>query len=350
MSLLYRYLSRFMMLVEENGLRIGVGLFFLMFVSSWGLMTLFEPTDSAILDQYWWYYVVTASTVGYGDMTPASSAGKVVAIFIIFGSITAFGVVTGHLLTLLSNFSYKIRNGEMQLNLENHIIILGYHPNYTEAIIQELQADETYDAVPIVLCFKPENSKENPLPLLNNVYSVKGDLGSQDVFDRACLSEAQRVVIYGQDDNETLAIALAVNHASPEAHLVAALQDLEGYNSKIALVSRTIECVPSGILTMIVQALQDPGISRLYNRLLSNVDGHAGFRLQLPSDFKEVPFGSVFCFLKQNYNATAIAVTTTHHGDSDITENPDWNTTISQGMGIFYIAPKRLKSIDWNQL
>ena len=49
------------------------------FLTSWPLMVLAEPASNTITapENYWWYFVVTAATVGYGDHFPVSATGQV---------------------------------------------------------------------------------------------------------------------------------------------------------------------------------------------------------------------------------------------------------------------------------
>ncbi|MGF7436931.1 potassium channel family protein [Lentilactobacillus senioris] len=55
------------------------------------LFSLFEHRS---LDQSLWWSVVTATTVGYGDVTPKSEGGKVVAAVLMFGGIGFIGLLT----------------------------------------------------------------------------------------------------------------------------------------------------------------------------------------------------------------------------------------------------------------
>ncbi len=59
------------------------------FLTSWLAMALVEPADNEIADarNYWWYFIVTAATVGYGDLFPTSTAGRLVGAYVIVGGI-----------------------------------------------------------------------------------------------------------------------------------------------------------------------------------------------------------------------------------------------------------------------
>ncbi len=349
MPALHWLLSRIILRIDQYGWKIGIGIFMMIFFITWGLMWVFEPHDSPIIEQYWWFYIVTASTVGYGDLTPSSIEGKWIVIVIIFGSISSFSVITAQFVTYLSKIALQIRKGDMMLSLRDHIIIFGYHPGETEQIIQELLADPAYKDSSIALCFSTEQATEHPIADVKNVFAARGELSSAKMIEKSCAADASRVIVHGHDDNETLALCLTIHHVNPQAHMVAALKSTSEYSEKIDMINPAIECVPAGMMTMIVQALQDPGITRLYNRLLSNLSGHEGYRLSLPKDFRSCKFGMLFCFFKQHYNATIIAITASHRFDAVIEENPRWDQLIQSGQDLYYIADQRLTTIDWEK-
>ena len=60
-----------------------------------------EPETFPTLTDALWWALVTMSTVGYGDISPATDAGKVVAVPLLIGGITVFGVLTANLATVM---------------------------------------------------------------------------------------------------------------------------------------------------------------------------------------------------------------------------------------------------------
>ena len=54
--------------------------------------------DPGTFDSVWlgmWWAIQTVTTVGYGDVVPGSTGGKVVATFLMLGGLSLFAVVTG---------------------------------------------------------------------------------------------------------------------------------------------------------------------------------------------------------------------------------------------------------------
>lgn len=71
-----------------------------------------EPeTFPTLIDSLWWA-LVTMSTVGYGDISPATDAGKIVAVPLLVGGITVFGVLTANLASVMVREQAKALKNE----------------------------------------------------------------------------------------------------------------------------------------------------------------------------------------------------------------------------------------------
>ena len=209
--LVYR-LSRFLRL-RLRGWRMPLAVAAFVFLTSWLAMALVEPADSDIAapGTYWWYFVVTSATVGYGDVFPVSTGGRIVGLYVIVGGIVTLTLLFTQLANALQSIRGRRLRGVVPLDLSDHVVLLGYWPGRTERIVAELTAEGRFQ---VALCAW-DDVPENPLPEQRRVHFVRGDLTHEDVMTRACVQSARTAVIDGRDDNETLAIAVAVDHANP---------------------------------------------------------------------------------------------------------------------------------------
>jgi voltage-gated potassium channel len=65
-------------------------------VAAFGVIERLVDPDS--FDNVWlgmWWAIQTVTTVGYGDVVPGSTAGKVIATFMMLGGLSLLAVVTG---------------------------------------------------------------------------------------------------------------------------------------------------------------------------------------------------------------------------------------------------------------
>ncbi len=320
-----------------------------LFGISWSLMLYFEPSSPISRpDVYWWYFLVTVATVGYGDFTPATLGGRLVGAVDIFFGIGFFAAILTKMAESIIQFSQRRRKGMVQLKLNNHIVLMGYRPGKTEEIVKELKADPKTSKLAIVLC--SATAPENPFAT-DHVDFVKGDLISSKVLEQACASRARVILIYGSDDDHTLAIGIAVSQvASPEAHVVAYFRSSESGNL-LRRVNQSVDLVTSMTSAMIVQTMQDPGSSRVFQLLTSDQDQDATmYRMNIPDGVSEVKFWQIFIGFKTGYDAIVTGLAQNWSANAQVDLNPRNDSLVKGGMSIFYLANQRLvdSQVEWS--
>jgi voltage-gated potassium channel len=219
------------------------------------------------------------------------------------------------------------------LDLSDHVVLLGYWPGRTERILTELTAEGRFQ---VALCAW-DDVPENPVPDRTAVHFVRGDLTREDVMTRACVPSARTVVIDGRDDNETLAIAVAVDHANPDVHLVAAVRDL-GRRENLRYVNAGVQVVQWHMPFLLTEEATDPGITQVYNDLMSS-GGHGNtYSMAVPHGFAHRTFGDCQTHLGRTFGATVLAV----RGSDGLVVSPPWDTPLTAGATLYYVAGQRI--------
>lgn len=334
MPFLVHRLTRFVR-ARLTGWRLPLAVVAFVFLTSWLAMALAEPADNDIAApaNYWWYFVVTAATVGYGDFFPISGAGHVVGTYVIIGGIVTLTLLFAQLSDYLTSVRGRRMRGVAALDLQDHVVLLGYLPGRTERIVAELTAE---GRLAIALCAGDE-VPENPMPEQPAVRFVRGDLTTRDVMARACVAQARTAVVDGRDDNETLAIAVAVDHTKPDIHLVAALRDL-GRREHLGYVNPAVQCVQWHMPFLLAEEAIDPGLTQVYNDLMSS-GGHGNtYSVRVPAGFAHRTFGECQTHFGRQFAATLLAVRT----EAGLVVSPPWDRPVERGATLYYVAAQRI--------
>lgn len=304
------------------------------------LMPIFEKPDHPLqaLGNYAWWYIVTAATVGYGDIAPASGGGRIIAALIIIFGIGTFTVIVTKMIENYNEQWRKKMKGLSTFNTEGHIVVMGYRKGDTEKLVEEVIGEHN-NGTCIILC--SSTTEENPL--LGKVSFVKGPLTSNDVLSRACVARAKTIVIHGHDDNQALATALAVNSVNKSARIVVHLND-EMNQEHIARVNPKIECVVALTVPMLAQAIRTPGSTKIFEALSSELVDDDMHKFRVPAGATAKSFEEIFLWLYREFKAITIAVASDDYTAPDL--NPDPAVKISGGMSVFYIAKAEAK-INW---
>jgi voltage-gated potassium channel len=307
------------------------------FFTSWPLMVLAEPASNAITEpeNYWWYFVVTASTVGYGDYFPVSSAGHLVGAYVIVGGIVTLTTLFTRIAVMLENAKGRRMKGQLDVDMSGHLVIIGYAPGRTERLIDEYTAEGRSQ---VVLCAW-DDVPQNPMPERDEVEFVRGNLAHEDVLRRAGVQRAGRVLVDARDDNEALSLTVAAMHVNPDVHAVVTLRDMSTARN-LSYVDPDVRCVQWHSPQLVTEELEDPGISQVYADLMTS-GGRNTYSVPLPETLGEVSFGHVQERLGRDHTATVIAV----RCDGAII-HPRWDTTLPGKSILYYVGERRLTTAE----
>jgi voltage-gated potassium channel len=310
-----------------------LGLIAFVFVTSWPLMALVEPAGSELVQpaNYWWYFVVTTATVGYGDFFPRTGWGHVVGGYIIFGGIATLTTVFTKLAAKLERAKGRRMQGAISVAATGHIVLLGYAAGRTERIIGQLH-DE--NAGRVVLCAWDEVAT-HPAPELG-IDFVRGNLTEERTLRRAGVPTASAVLVDARDDNEALAIAVAVHHVNASLHLVVSLRDLDR-TSLLCRIDERVRCVQWHTPRMIVEELTSPGIAEVYAELMTE-GGVNTYLAHLPESLGPVRIDTCQTALGRAHGAIVLAA----RSNGQLLVNPPWGTELPPGAALYYVSAQRL--------
>jgi voltage-gated potassium channel len=317
-----------------------------LYLAGYAMMLWREPAGSPIrsLPAYTYFFVITVTTVGFGDVVPVSTVGRLTASAIAIGGIGTAAVALSSVFTAIGNYLKRREKGFLEFDMKGHIVIFGNRGGETTALIQRLVADQESRGTEIVLC--SQTTERNPFPEL--LEFVRGELTSNDVMVRACVKDAGKIIIHASTDYESISIALAVKEVNPSAPIVVKAND-PGKEVDIERVDRQrVVCVRSIDVPMIVREIHNPGITRVLENLLS-AGGQDLRSVQVP-DGKTFYFGRLAHHFREEQGAILIGMRPAGSVvASQAVMNPAFDAVVEGGMFLDYIS-ERPVALEWGTL
>ena len=288
---------------------------------------------------YW--LVVTGSTVGYGDLSPSTQAGKIfTSLFVIPFGLGLFAVVFGRMASFTVNQWKKAELGMKTITAQDHIVVIGWNGPKTlqllKLLVKEASTNRQRD---IVLCCNTNDLDSNPLPD-DILFAKVPSYNEENTVSLVNLAEASCIIINTPVDDLTLTSALYCHKRNPHAHLIAYFDD-EHLSDLLKEHCPTAECVPSVSVEMLAKSAMDPGSSHLHHELLNASKGMTQYSLCMPDHIQSMCVGDIFQALKEQHNATIIAY---RSGQSKgaLTVNPGMSQPVNAGDTLYYIASERI--------
>lgn len=328
--------------IDMRWYNIVLALFFYMAASWVGLFLCGESELTGWVFPYW--IIVTASTVGYGDLSPVTLAGQYfTTIFVIPFGLSMFALMVGRIAAFAAFIWRKGVMGMKELDIEGHILVLGCNDKRTIKLLKLLLKEESLYSAPRPIALCVTDQMENPFP--RDIQFVRADsFSDEEGMARACVKEASCIVIANNTDEETMTSALFCNGINKKAHTIVYFD-----NDKLSGILKQhcpdIEVTPSVSVEMMAKATVDKGSSVLHQKLLNASYGMTQFSVIMPMSCAPIAVKSLFHTLKEHYDATLIATAT--DGADTVMLNPGLDSKVGPGSAIYYIAEQRIQNIDW---
>ncbi|MCI5115631.1 MAG: cag pathogenicity island protein Cag26 [Candidatus Electrothrix sp. AW1] len=333
-------LKRLYRFFQQENLHVLFVVILLIILASSALIAWLEPNVS-FANGIWWS-IVTLTTVGYGDISPETAAGRMLAVLVMFFGIGLLGMLSAGLATMLISRKIRENKGMSPSVVEDHIIICEW--NYrAKAILKELRADAQTKKKPIVLV---ANIEEIPVDD-PHLFFIRGVV-CEETLEKANLKKAETIIVLGDDATETTArdakvvlTTLTVESINPDVYSVVELVDKK--NEPHCRRANADEIIIGSDLSshLIASAALDHGISRVVIELLSNRYGNELYSMPVPANMVGKDFLDIFVTMKKKQNIIVIGV---QKRDTEAFHpNPDADYLVTEEDFLLVISQDRVK-------
>ncbi len=277
------------------------------------LMTLFEGLnwgDSV------WLTLTTATTVGYGDISAATTEGRwATAILMYCGGIFVLANFAGEYFEARNQRKLQMIKGQWNWNMNNHIVIINTPAHggtrFFQVLIKQIRNDNNYADSPIqILSLAYPDGLPRELRDLGVVH-VHGYPDNDEKFHKINILQAQHIIVLSKDEYDHLSDALSYD-------IIARLQEL-GVNKDRVI----IECIEDknraryqrrGFKTVVrpmraypeilVRALVAPGAEQLLEDLFTHDGAHPR---RYPVEVNNICWSDIVIHLVQAGLGTALS-------------------------------------------
>ena len=271
-----------------------------------------------IFDAVYWA-VVTISTVGYGDIVPASRVGKFFALLIIVSGPVVLSLITASIASILVEKKIMEGKGLEAIREKNHIIVCGWNEN-GEKVIEGILLQWKSSPPVIVLVNELDRDEVQSIQYKyegSNIKFLRGNFVKEDVLAKANLARAQSAIVLAdisgghsidQADERTIFGTMAIKSMASKVRTCAEL--IKPENREHLKRANVDEIIVRGESagSLMARAAVSPGVADSLRLLINNQDENKIWRIPVPGKYIKKTFGELSSFLRQKFEALILAV------------------------------------------
>ncbi len=307
-----------------------------------------NPDITSIGDGLWWA-LVTITTVGFGDITPVTTLGRVIGGTMMVGGLFTLALFAGVIGHSLLHAVLSIREEQFRMSgYVNHIVVCGYEVG-SGMLLDVLSKEIDFEEQRVVL-FGPY---ERPRELAPEFMWVQGDPTKESELDKARIAYSSTVIVTGsrrikpqQADATTILTVFTIRSAMSKSaaaqmrkkpvRIIAEVLDSENVqHARTAGSDEVIETRRVGY-SLLAHTVVYPGVADATSRMV--FAGHQTLYVgRLP---KEMSVPATFDEVSREIHALTgclvIGVRDPETGREEV--NPGGELMVTQGMEIIYLS------------
>ncbi len=295
-----------------------------------------DSQQSAITDygNAIWFSIVTLTTVGYGDLFPATIYGRAISYIFILVSLGIYGILIGQFTNLMATIKEHKKLGLNGTNFESHAIIIGWN-DFGKLVLEQLMG--VGKQVAIVTNNKEDIDLIQELYKDKKVFTLYGDFANSDLLHKANIESSSIVFVNLRDDTEKLVYILNLKKIFPNLEYVVTLDNGDLKNTFVSAgVTNTISKheISSKLLA---SYMFEPDVAQYSESMMSFAQNESDYDIKqmliIPTNpYVGKPYQEAFFDLKSRYNGVLIGITKRDKfGNKRLIKNPLGDLKISIG-------------------
>jgi voltage-gated potassium channel len=208
---------------------------------------------------YW--AITTATTVGYGDVVPKNTSGRVVAVLVMLTTIplfaSAFAMFAG---TVAASHLRRLLGVVRHDTTADEVIVFGMHPTVPKIASTLLEAGRRVVVVADV--------ERDSLP--DAVHHIAADPTSEHAIRRSHPERAGQLLLTGASDADVLVTAVLIHQLAPDVPTVAVAQSPTVARALAELGIPATVSVDDLLASTLAKSLEAPHAGELLLRLIGS--------------------------------------------------------------------------------
>ena len=304
--------------------------------------------DGAItsFSEAFWYMVVTLTTVGYGDLYPVSTIGKIIGYIYVFSSIGLLGLFLGTITNRYQEMKEQKKLGFTGTDFENHVILFGWN-DFSRMVLEGIVH------IPVMQAAIVTNEKDH-VDLIydqygkDRVFVLFADFNNKEVYEKLNVASCRMIFLALEEDSDSLMHTINFRRQYPTTEIIVATSKSKLKETfEAAGVTHVISKLEI-VSKLVASYIFEPDVAELNLDLLDSSKTEEDYDVLEFLVIDSNPYigkngKELFHELKNDVNAVLMGIRKLRNQEKILIKNPSTDTILEEGDYILVMANRPIR-------
>lgn len=325
---------------------IGAIIFFLNYILVWA-ETRVEGGAITSFSEAFWYMVVTLTTVGYGDLYPVTTIGKIIGYLYVFSSIGLLGLFLSTVMNRYNEINEEKKLGFKGTRFENHVVLFGWN-DFSRMVIDGVINSGVSVDVAIVTDHKDDVDLIYDEFGSEHIFVLFADLHNTELYQKINGEQSRVIFISLENDADAMMHVVSFRKHCPNAEIIVSTSKSNLKETFEAAGVTHVVARNEIVSKLVASYIFEPDVAELNLDLLESSTDESDydvmeFRATEANQYLGKDAHTIFHELKKDFDAVLMAIGKVEGIHRRLLKNPSKDTLLEVDDYLIVMANKPIK-------
>ncbi len=275
-------------------------------------------------DAIWWS-ITTLTTVGYGDLVPITTIGRVVGFIFLIASFSMYAILIGLISSIMNKLREEKRLGYGGTKWKHHAVIIGWN-DFAQSVIKQLLS--AGKKVAIITNQKDAIDFIHENYPANSVFGMHSELKTPEVLEKINIEKSSAVFINLDSDTEKLVFMLNTKKVFSDLNYIITLDNSDLKPTLLEAGATYVLSKTDIAAKLLASYIFEPDVAVFNEEIIAVAETEQMYDMKQYRVTEENPYNgmlydNVFYDIKKECNAILVGIVRCKDGNKKLVKNPE---------------------------
>ncbi len=279
-----------------------------------------------------WWSITTLTTVGYGDLVPITTIGRVIGFIFLIASFSIYAILIGLISSIMNKLREEKRLGYGGTKWKQHAVIVGWS-HFAQSVIKQLLS--AGKKIVIITNQKEAIDFIHENYPANSVFGMHSELKTPEILEKVNIEKSSAVFVNLESDTEKLVFMLNTKKAFKGLNYIITLDNSDLKPTLLEAGATYVLSKTDIAAKLLASYIFEPDVAVFNEEIIAVAETEHMYDMKQYRITKENPYNGmfydkIFYDIKKECNAILVGIVQCSNGEKELLKNPEHSVTVTE--------------------